>query len=1055
MSPSILATQAPSLLHSSIPEATVDPTILEVDDSDEDETMRSTRNSSTGTLEVIKTRFIRRLSQKSESRRLSQQSLGTSDEEIARRAELKRLMRKRIEEELKSEEEQEEPDEKSDSASESKVDIPANVEMLGGGPRDNIEFAVAGANEAASGHAYDESPDDMLLAIPTSDSQPRISLRRSSFPGSGLRSHENSISEDHGTFKDRDSLNQFPSSPQLAPVHLPSIRGSESLSSWRLSYSAEQLASYLGVPDDPKPCSSSENLETSAEKEDAEEAEDNHESCTKNSLSRNSTAKLESADNAQQPLKSTHDQQFDQGDEKVPESSRTDKSHDTSSDQDSPLDMWLWSQELHSNSVVSSRRTSDMILHMAPDSSNIDGRLSQSVNVTKPQEMHDKVPEVSDAWSGSQGSPPASRFLSCRSHVGAGIDSIGFSGSIGANRHRQPVRGSSDFPNDMIPNSPGHARDVSSSHYASSRYTPRPSSCLPAAKESRLSLIELFGGRRTITPFSGFNRLISPSRATDAEKSDSSSYKTAPNNASTLDITVCEVQHLRHPTTEANSVIISDTASFKQREAELKSIEKRFGQAHLRRDTATPIVSKFREEFNEQRTSIISKHSLLARLHLPKAKRAKHAAKNTRIIHLLDVKRSKAPGPESGDGRMAKHELGEDDAAIRSDTVEGVGGVRQRIIKIEEGVRDAQQHQRESSKGQECLENRQFTQESDASTSRQEPAGLEQAKSSDSAACVPLSPGGKPRAEFGPTLKPPNRHMDNNSQQSDISNSVLREWVNLMNDEDYQSQAELKLEHQVRGLRRFRTPPASWAKWPSHTRQERTGPAGQDDHVIPRDFAVLVEAGGSGVAWSTDKPGESSKRYVAPAPQGLSSQLGKAVRSSLSKVVQGTLNHDSTASSDTSRDHQKPDGHLEYPELEILPMQGGYKELQALEQQIGTMKRGSVTAESQMARLSADKTRTPMSMRLAEEVHMIQHKVSRDSYKGDEDTTPTLPTGSPMTTKKSFLTPPRVSEAADHLEMSEANVSYEDCVPKHMLEDERPTGDDAMATKDGGGVQDA
>lgn len=307
-------------------------------------------------------------------------------------------------------------------------------------------------------------------------------------------------------------------------------------------------------------------------------------------------------------------------------------------------------------------------------------------------------------------------------------------------------------------------------------------------------------------------------------------------------------------------------------------------------------------------------------------------------------------------------------------------------------------------------------------------------------------PGSRSRAEHGPNLKPPHRLDTDSSQQSDISNSVLREWVNLMNDQGSQPETDLKTQPPFHGPLRFRTPPASWAKWPSHTRHERAGPAGKEDDVIPRDFAVRVGSNGSSTTWSTDRPSESSKRYITPASRSLSSQLGKAVKGGLNKVVQGTLNRDIRASLETYRGRRNSDGHLEYPELEILPMKGGYKELQALEQQIDTMKRGSVTAESQLARLETDNMRTPLSARLAEEVHMMQHKASGISCQDDEDTAATLSAISPSTPRQLLLAPRGASEENGHLETPASQVSYEDCVPKHMLEDERPVDDYATST---------
>ncbi|KAG7103994.1 hypothetical protein HYQ44_015306 [Verticillium longisporum] len=87
--------------------------------------------------------------------------LGASEEEMARRAELKRIMHKRIQEELKSEEEQPEPSTGSASAvkySTTPIDFP------GGGPRDHLEFSIANAS-LADAEARKDAADEQSNAV--------------------------------------------------------------------------------------------------------------------------------------------------------------------------------------------------------------------------------------------------------------------------------------------------------------------------------------------------------------------------------------------------------------------------------------------------------------------------------------------------------------------------------------------------------------------------------------------------------------------------------------------------------------------------------------------------------------------------------------------------------------------------------------------------------------------------------------------------------------------------------------------------------------------------
>ncbi|KAI1767083.1 hypothetical protein GGR53DRAFT_463827 [Hypoxylon sp. FL1150] len=1041
-SPPIVVTQHPSLLQGNqIPEATVDPTILEIEDSDDDEPARSIRNSSTGTLEAIRTKFARRLSEGSGSKRNSQQSLGTSDEEVARRAELKRLMHKRIQEELKSEEEQdEEPCTKMSTIDELTAVGPSRVALPGGGPRDNIEFSVSDVSEAGSKDcATNGSPDIVLLAPPPSDLRRSASHRRSTYsnPRSASQSHEDPVSEPPGTLKERASLPQLPSSPQLAPVYLPSIKTSESLCSWRLSYSAERVASYLGAHGETRSVTDSDHGETDVEKEEVHEhAEQSEQQAdhaeTHSSDDQGSRPMIEPAatPDKQQPSLD-HALRQDQSNVGAIEDPFAEISHDEDSVMDS-LDLWLRSQEVQSNSAVSSRRTSDMILQMIPDS--FDSRLRQSVDIDG-SVLLGGMRSISNASAATPRNPlPTSKA----------VVAIGPTEQPSAEygEQQRPVGDHSGAPDDT-----DHAREISSSHYTSSRYTTRPNSCQTIAKESRFSLVDLLGERRAISPFSNFNRLISPSRATDAEKSrsDVSSYKTAHNEASALDLIQREVYTPQHPIDEAGPAAFSDTASFKHRETELESIAKRFGHFQSRRNITTPIVSKFQEEFIESRASASTKHSIFAKLHLQMLKRSKHPTKDThtksRSVENLGSATSYMLQQNSKKAIITELPVTPTPSDQEHVDIEGALGQRQRSLKHE-----PPQHRRNWPESQGCRENTQTNQSAHLTTPTREPVDSQRAISSSKAACVigMLDPAS--RVDDGQTLKPPSHPEDGSSPslQSDISNSVLREWINLMNDEDSQGHVEPKPEPQNRSLLRFKTPPASWAKWPSHTRQERNGPAGEKDDVIPRDFAVRVGSNGSSTGWSTDKPHDSPRRYIASESRSLSTEVGKFVKGSLDKV-QGTLNIDRRTSADSDHAYRESYGHLEYPELEILPMNGGYKELQALEQQIGTIKRKSLAPDSQLAVSSSGNTRPPLSARLASEVHMIQHKTSRNPCLDNQDDVATPSAKLPVAPKQALLPPKGAPEGKGYVETPESQVTYEDCVPKHMLEDERSVEDSAVA----------
>ncbi|KAK7998604.1 hypothetical protein PG991_015083 [Apiospora marii] len=219
-------------------QSTVDLSSLEVEDSDDgnDGGLGSARHSSTSTLEVLKAKFIRRLSQ------LSEHSSGSrhtpcSEGELARRAELRRLRQKRIEEELKDEQEAEEktlPHDYRGSFGHHGGELPR------GGPRDTIEFGVAdpeGVKSArASLHGAQKLPRSAEEAI-------ALPGRRHSL--SNATSHQRNSSTENRSLREYKSLPDMPSSPRLQPVYLPSVYSSNSIASWRLSYSASNIVGSL------------------------------------------------------------------------------------------------------------------------------------------------------------------------------------------------------------------------------------------------------------------------------------------------------------------------------------------------------------------------------------------------------------------------------------------------------------------------------------------------------------------------------------------------------------------------------------------------------------------------------------------------------------------------------------------------------------------------------------------------------------------------------------------------------------------------------------------
>lgn len=234
-------------------EASVQPGELIIDDSEDDNVIdalaHGNRNRSTSTLEAVKARIRRHLSQDSISRQ------SETEEQIAHRAHVKRLMRKRIQEELQSE-----TDVVASRSSTPQNPGSTSIAIFGNGPRDTIEFTVDKAQrdkDLAQVKARSADDDEHRLSKSMSKQLPARSFRKEnrhpkSRPTSLRHWIEADSKESHAEHdrhpRQRNSLPEIPASSLIHPARVPSFHEASSFASWRLSLSADKPAELL-TPD--------------------------------------------------------------------------------------------------------------------------------------------------------------------------------------------------------------------------------------------------------------------------------------------------------------------------------------------------------------------------------------------------------------------------------------------------------------------------------------------------------------------------------------------------------------------------------------------------------------------------------------------------------------------------------------------------------------------------------------------------------------------------------------------------------------------------------------
>ncbi|KAI8949491.1 hypothetical protein F4801DRAFT_603181 [Xylaria longipes] len=1031
---SILASRGPSQFMSPAYHNIVDPEAVEVDDSDEDGPERETRGSNIGTLGSLRTKLIRRLSHRADTKSGSRPSIGTSDEELARRAELKRLMHKRIQEELKSEEE--EDDLRLAPPGRPSINNCREPELSGGGPRDTIEFSVSSVDEQETKREISTLPETSISPAPVTHSAQEPCPQRTGCSESVKRSISNSYHGCNQSFNEIEPALRPPSPPHLTPVHLLGGTGRESPStaSWRLSYSAIHIESYIeplvearqiSRPQSPEPG----NLSTRQEDDTTQP----HEADTTTNFS-NPTMQDETVDTSQT-------MQFEQlayPERNHKENDISSHSIETSDGRYSPLDMWLRSQELHCASILSSRPNSAMALERPHEPSVREKDLQKPA---KSADLSRHKDQTADSSSILQEHAPGA-WPETSKHIvdeeKPSLDTLD-NESIALRRVLNRMENTLP-PEDSI--TEDQTQDISS-RYTSSRYTTRPNSRQATPRDSRLSLTDMQGSRRAIQPLSPIYGAVSPYRVTASDNSDISSYRTALNKTPSLDHAKSKPEVSQFPTVKALSINASETASFRQREEELKSVKKRFGLTPARLSPRAPVRSKFREEFEDPKGLNSRKSSILSKLHLALPKRAGASSSHTESnksydeigLHLTEVPRLnilRSPGLDSNTIRC-----------LPSNMEKSATSLQQRANKQEAEPR----HWRWGAKiikvsmSKSTINNIGLRPIS-ASSHRHDITGThaigQERNSPDN--------NSSPHSKTSNDLKIPNEAETNDTV--DIHAGVLQEWVEQLQAEDVQRQSrtESRVNVPKRQPRRLRTPPESWAKWPSHTREKRTAPAGEKDKVNSWDFAVVmdpnpseIEAGGKLLP---------KGRELTATSRTLSSQVSKALKSGWNRMITHTGSLGRTSEPGISTRHTtEPRRFLEYPELELLPTAEGYREVQALDQQIDTMKRRSISGGRGMRKSSSDGARRPLASRIAEEVHKFQIEDGNTAWADIKYRNRVPPTAQFLSPATAMLTRRSKSCDPELIDAPESQCTYEDCVQTQMLHDDNDNGIDRTTIK--------
>ncbi|KAK0741853.1 hypothetical protein B0T21DRAFT_408706 [Apiosordaria backusii] len=602
-SPRSLSSLQPSVPASISPIGPIELGQLVVEDSDsEDEPDHpAPHNRSTSTLQLVRTRIRRHLSQDSLSKRKARSAVGCTQEEIQRRAELKRLMHKRIQEELRSEEGQ--GSSHSDVSSDRHPGSPKIDLLPGGGPRDNIEFSVT----------EDSRPNSPGMNSPVPDADQTHADETQEHPSAYPEALAPAASN-FGTVRERSSFPEMPASPDLVPRRYPSTRETSSLGSWRLSYSAGQLDELFNYIDQGGSSGQADPLRYSS-------------GAPPESLIHNPESSTLHPPRHPHSLSRSHSSPARPG---------TQGNETASIAEQSPLSVWLRSQGLRSRSS-SLARSSDQDFEQGASVqqaevvylkrwSSVQNSAVPEADIQRPEIVHLYDMDIHRQLGTRTFNTPMDSPTRSRSERNSGA-----SGSGGAQTSGSTMPSSSDPPSNkstiyhseviLAPHDPNDLGTKSSSVYPSNGQSMQPS-----AGTSTLDLPGTRAPHHLPPAFTlpGFKWLDSVNNPHLVGESVESLHQAIGENSVNNSSAVLE-RHLE--ARRSSPATTADASSRFRKESQLDTVEKSIGYFHLGHGAPALIVKRFRKEADTPPPEPV-KHSFLARLHLTIPRRAKLAPRN-------------------------------------------------------------------------------------------------------------------------------------------------------------------------------------------------------------------------------------------------------------------------------------------------------------------------------------------------------------------------------------------------------------------------------------------
>jgi hypothetical protein len=410
----------------------------------------------------------------------------------------------------------------------------------------------------------------------------------------------------------------------------------------------------------------------------------------------------------------------------------------------------------------------------------------------------------------------------------------------------------------------------------------------------------------------------------------------------------------------SSSLDVTESSSFKGREAELQSVADRFADSQLRRGSTLPATSRFREEFDEpSHAKHNNKPSFLSKLHFTLPRRVKFGGGDLDGTSMDVVLR---PSPLSQTHRPDETQptslstKREQSRRVSNKESSGYHMPSEGDSALELWQKAARQESE-----QRLSVCRQSSRQNSRSASREsrtpEPCPSKQAAADPKkhvhrgVVILNTQSVGRHEGDNDEPVSPhtvPHSHIAHSRDSESFQEAYERSRRAFLRYVEVSDEEEARLKVQKRHSSEAKQPvkkrsivPNAWARFPSHTRAVRYALASSTDDVVSKDFALpQPRTPGTAVSSTNSSSPLAETSGKKSDSRSVSGKISRAMKHGLEKLLptKTVVDGDVARSKIALPKFAHPDPTIEYPELTLLPGAAGFKELRAIEREVRQLK---------------------------------------------------------------------------------------------------------------------